>query len=185
MYIDIAVGLMIGWIVSLFVGEQHLSLMLFGMFATLAPDLDFIVWLVRNKWRVNQYAHEHRDLLHLPLIFGLGGGLFIALFSPLVGVVWFFGTLAHFIHDTFDGGFGIKWLYPFYQGYFTLASYSPKRHIRNLAEQREIAQAHGNPHWLEDQYFRINSKLLLEWVLLGGMVGVIIFWYWWKQGGAS
>ncbi len=176
MYIDIAVGLMIGWIVSLFVGEQHLSLMLFGMFATLAPDLDFIVWLVRNKWRVNQYAHEHRDLLHLPLIFGLGGGLFIASFSPLAGVVWFCGTLAHFIHDTFDGGFGIKWLHPFYQGYFTLASYSPKRYFRNRDEQRAAAAVHGNPHWLEDQYLQLNSKLVGELMILAIVSVLIAYW---------
>ncbi|MBP6929438.1 MAG: metal-dependent hydrolase [Candidatus Moranbacteria bacterium] len=176
MYIDIAVGLMIGWIVSLFVGEQHLSLMLFGMFATLAPDLDFIVWLVRNKWRVNQYAHEHRDLLHLPLIFGLGGGLLIALFSPLVGVVWFFGTLAHFIHDTFDGGFGIKWLYPFSSGYFTLASYSPKRYFRNREEQRAVATVYGNPHWLEEQYLRLNPKLVGELMILAIASVFIVYW---------
>ena len=182
MYIDIAVGLIIGWAVSLGVGEQHLSFMLFGVFATLSPDFDFIVWLARNKWRVNQYAHEHRDLLHLPLIFGVGGGLLIALWSPAYGLVWFLGTMAHFIHDTLDGGWGIQWFHPFYRGYFTLASYSPKRHFRNREDQRATAAVHGNPHWLEDQYLHINPKLLLEWLLLGLVFFSVGIWFWIRRG---
>lgn len=176
MYIDIAVGLIMGWLVSLSTGDQHLVLMAFGVFATLAPDIDFLIWLVRNKWRVNQFAHEHRDLLHRPLLFGVGGGVLIALWDPVFGLVWFLGTSAHFIHDTFDGGWGIQWLHPLYFGYFTLASYSPKRHIRNLTEQREIARVHGNPHWLEDQYLRPNPKLVGELMILAIASVLITYW---------
>ncbi len=178
MYIDIAVGLIIGWLVSLGSGEHHLWFMLFGVFATLAPDIDFIVWLVRNHWRVNQFAHEHRDLFHKPLLLGVGGGFLVGAVDPFFGLVWFLGTMAHFIHDTLDGGWGIQWLYPFYQGYFTLASYSPKRHFRNKAEQQAVAAVHGNPHWLEEQYLHMNSKLLFEWILLGVVIGMVLLWYW-------
>lgn len=179
MYIDIAVGLLIGWGVSLLTGESHFHLMLFGMLATLAPDFDFLIWLARNKWRVNQYAHEHRDLLHLPLIFGVGGGLLIGLWHPVYGLVWFLGTMAHFIHDTLDGGWGIQWLHPFYRGYFTLASYSPQRHFRNKDEQRAIASVHGNPHWLEDQYLKPNPKLFAELATLGlALVGIVLWLLW-------
>ncbi len=178
MYIDIAVGLLIGWVVAVLTGEQTLGLMLFGLVATLSPDLDFLIWLARNKWQINQYAHEHRDLFHLPLIVGLGGALLIALFSPVYAAVWFLGMMAHFIHDTLDGGFGIKWLHPFYHGYFTLASYSPKRHFRTKEEQHAAAAIHGNPNWLEEQYFRINPKLLFEYGLLGIVLLGLLLWYW-------
>lgn len=176
MYIDIAVGLLIGWGVSLLTGESHFHLMLFGVLATLAPDFDFLIWLGRNKWRVNQYAHEHRDLLHLPLIFGVGGGILIALWNPVYGLVWFLGTMAHFVHDTLDGGWGIQWLHPFYRGYFTLASYSPQHHFRNKDEQRAIASVHGNPHWLEDQYLKPNLKLFAELATLGLVLLVLVWW---------
>lgn len=175
MYIDIAIGLLIGWLVATGAGEQHLFLMLFGVFATLSPDLDFIVWLIRNNWKVDQYAHEHRDLLHLPLIFGVGGGLLISLLNPLYGAVWFFGTIAHFMHDTIDGGWGIQWLHPFYRGYFTLASYSPKHHFRNKAEQRATAAVHGNPRWLEEQYLRPNFKLAFELSVLATVFFAIVY----------
>ncbi len=177
MYIDIAVGLVIGWLVSVMSGEPQVPLLFFGILATLAPDLDFIVWLARNKWRVNQYAHEHRDLLHLPLVFGVGGGLLISIWYPVFGLVWFLGIMAHFIHDTLDGGWGIQWLHPFYRGYFTLAAYSPKRHFRNKVEQRAIAAVHGNPHWLEDQYLHLNPKLILEYALLGIVLLGIFAWF--------
>lgn len=149
MYIDIAVGLVIGFFVALGSGGDMVVLMLFAVFATLAPDIDFIVWLIRNRFRSNQFAHEHRDLFHLPLIVGVGGALLIGSFYPAYGLVWGMGTLAHFIHDTLDGGWGIQWLHPFSRGYFTLASYSPKRYFRNREEQRVVAAQHGNPYWLE------------------------------------
>ena len=184
MHLDIAIGLLIGGLASLSTGDQYLSLMLFGVFATLAPDLDFIVWLVRNRWKVDQFFHEHRDLLHQPLLFGLGGGLLIGLWSPLYGLVWFLGTMAHFIHDTFDGGWGIAWLHPFYLGYFTLASYSPKRHIRDFAEQRAIATVHGNPnpHWLGEQYLKPNTRMLVELGILVGAMIVAVYWFLTRSG---
>lgn len=176
MYLDIAVGLVIGWSVSLISGEPALPFLLFGIGATLAPDLDFIIWLIRNKWKVDQFAHEHRDLFHKPVLLGLGGGLLIAFFNPLYGLVWFLGTMAHFVHDTFDGGWGIQWLHPFYYGYFTLASYSPQCHFRNKVEQRAVAAVHGNPRWLEEEYLKPNKKRLLEIIFLVGTFLVIIFW---------
>lgn len=176
MYIDIAVGLIIGFGVSMVTGEGYFPLMLFGVFVTLAPDIDFIVWLIRHKWKVDQFAHEHRDLLHRPILFGLGGGVLIGLVHPVYGVVWCIGVTAHFIHDTFDGGWGIQWFHPFSSRYYTLASYSPKRSFRDKAEQRAVAAVHGNPHWLEEGYFKWNTKLMAEYAVLALAILVILFW---------
>jgi len=176
MYIDIAVGLIIGWGVSYLAEGQYLLLMLFGVFATLAPDTDFIIWLARNKWKVDQFAHEHRDLFHRPLLFGVGGGILLAFIDPLYGAVWFLGATAHFIHDTFDGGWGIQWLHPFSYGYYTLAPYSPQRYFKNKEEQRAIASVHGNPRWLEEQYLKPNPKLIFELSVLAIVFSGIIYW---------
>lgn len=121
MYLDIAVGLSIGFVVSYVTGEQRPSLILFG-------------------------------------------------------VVWFLGTMAHFIHDTFDGGRGIQWLHPFSCGYYTLAAYSPQRYFKNKEEQCAIAAVHGNPRWLEEQYLRINPKLVFELSVLAIVFSGIIYW---------
>lgn len=178
MYIDIAVGLIIGWLVSLGAGEPQVPLIFFGILATLAPDLDFIIWLARNKWQINQFAHEHRDIFHLPLPIGIGGACLIALIDPLYGLVWFLGTTAHFVHDTLAGGWGIQWLYPLYLGYFTLVPYSPKRYIRDRAEQRELAITHGTAHWT-DWKEGTPRNIFRFLVSVGVLVSVVIvFCYW-------
>jgi hypothetical protein len=80
----------------------------------LLPDIDFIIWLKRNNWKINKWAHEHRDLLHFPLLYipigyilaGIIGGKFIA-------NLFFYCSMYHFAHDSFGIGWGIKWLFPF------------------------------------------------------------------------
>jgi hypothetical protein len=162
MHIDIAAGLFIGWVAGEVLGEPTLPLLLFGAFAAIAPDIDFLVWIIRRGGKIDQYVHEHRDLLHHPLIVSLGGGIFIAFFAPLFGVVWACATLWHFIHDTFDGGWGIRWGSPFFRGYFTVASHSPVRFIRDKAEQRRLA-ASGNPDWI-GEYLRPDFKTVLQYL---------------------
>lgn len=179
MYLDIVIGISIGTLVSLTTGTVQPELVLFGIMATLLPDLDFIIWLARNQWQINQFAHEHRDIFHHPLIVGLGGGLLIGYWYPVYGVIWFLGMMAHFIHDTFEGGWGIQWLYPFFAGYFTCVSYCPKHFIRNRAEQRALAIAHGTPHWTDWNHGTIWSrfKFSLELVVLGFVLAISIYWF--------
>lgn len=175
MYLDCAVGLIIGSLVSLVTGALQPQLLIFGVFATLAPDIDFIVWLIRHDWKVDQFAHEHRDLFHSPLLFGLAPAIIIGLWQPLFGVTWFLGTISHFIHDTFDGGWGIRWLHPFSHGYFTFASYSPQRYFKDRIEQRAVASVHGNPRWLTEEYFKPNRKLFKELALFMISLGAVIW----------
>jgi hypothetical protein len=176
MYVDIVVGLMIGWGAILVSGQYNLWLVFFGMFATLAPDLDFIVYMIRKKGKIDQYAHEHRDLLHKPFLVTIGGALLFALTDPFYGMIWFLGTLWHFVHDTFDGGWGIRWLYPFYFGYFTLASHSPVHHIRTIEEQRALATS-GDPQWFWSGYLKWNKTRIIEYVILGCVSVVFLLWY--------
>ncbi len=176
MFIDIALGLVLGSVVAFFTGESYPHFMVLGAGATLLPDLDFLVWILRTRGRVDRYAHEHRDLFHSPILFGVGGALIIAFWQPLYGLLWLLGTTVHFIHDTFDGGWGIRWLYPFSRGYFTLAAHSPKHWIRTLDEQRALA-ANGNDHWLDGQYFVPDAKLMRELIFLGSIIFLLGLWY--------
>jgi hypothetical protein len=177
MYLDIAIGLIVGLVIAFLFGEHSLPLVLFGVVAALAPDIDFILYLIKRRFKVDQFAHEHRDLFHMPLIFSGGGALLLSCFSPVYGLVWGLGSLWHFVHDTFDGGWGIRWFHPFYTGYFTLASYSPRRHFPTKAIQRAVATAHGNPLWLEQEYFVPNKKLFIEVAFLVSALLAVGFWY--------
>lgn len=190
MYLDIVAGLIVGLFAAFISGEQGIWLVLFGVFASLAPDIDFIIYLIRNKWKVDQYAHEHRDILHKPLLFSLTIGILILIYGDaLYAGVWVAGTLWHFVHDTFDGGWGIAWMHPFYQGYFTMVSYSPKKHIHTKEEQRAFATQYGNPHWMEDGYIlfmrKIATKKLAVWSLMIFLVAAGFFLRSYQVGSSS
>jgi hypothetical protein len=181
MVLDIVVGILLAVIVGEFSGSvlgvgDKLSLLAFGVFSSLAPDLDFLIYLWKKKGRVDQFAHEHRDLLHHPLLFtGIGAVILWAAFVPGSFILlWVAGTLWHFIHDTLAGGWGIRWL-PGDPRYFTLTAYSPKRVIQDKREQREIAQRYGDPDWLQKAkrlstrskwFMSISMLLAFLWVLL-------------------
>ena len=150
MLLDILFGLILGISMNFIIGtpDSMLPALFFGVFCSLFPDIDFIVYLLRNRFKVDQLAHEHRDLLHKPIFFIIAG---IALYflSPEIGSIWMIGNLYHFLHDTIEGGWGIMWLYPFSKKYYTLVSYSPKKIISTKEEQRALALKYGNPHWFK------------------------------------
>lgn len=181
MFLDIAVGMIIGVVVAALTGQVNVLMVLFGVFSALAPDIDALIYLVRNGGKVDHHAHEHRELLHRPLFFSGGGAIIVWwFFGTPYALLWFLGTLAHLLHDTFDGGWGIRWLDPFYEGYFTLASYSPKKHIPNLEEQRVIAEKYGNPRWLQESYLKMNVKLATEYAVLAGATGFVVWAFWFR-----
>ncbi len=175
MHIDIVIGLLIGWGVSALTGEPALWLALFGVFSALAPDIDFIVWLARHHWKTDRFVHEHRDLLHHPFLFSVLGGLGIALIYPAAGLTWCLATLWHFIHDTFDGGWGIRWESPFRGGYHMLTGDYQLQYIGSREEQRALAAEHGNPNW-SDEYLRPDKKKIMLFILLI-VIGIAIIWY--------
>lgn len=175
MLLDIIIGLLIGWGIGALAGEPASPLALFGAFAAVIPDIDFLIWLARHGWKTDQYVHEHRDILHHPILFsGLGAAL-IALLSPAAAGVWLIATLWHFIHDTYDGGWGIRWGSPFSRGYYTLAPHSPVRYIRDRAEQQRLA-ASGNADWA-GEYLRPDRKTILIYLIsavaIAGIVWVV------------
>lgn len=175
MYLDIFVGLCIGLLGSFISGEVNIPLVVFGVFAALAPDIDFIIYLMRHQWKIDQYSHEHRDILHKPLLFSvlIGIVLFVGGYS-LYALLWMLGTTWHFMHDTYDGGWGIAWLYPLKKGYYTRASYSPQTYIATKEEQRKIATQHGTARWMDESQIRYGKKIAL-WVALGAGFFIFLF----------
>lgn len=173
MLLDIIIGLLIGWGIGALTGEPSLTLVLFGAFAAIVPDIDFIIWLARHGWKTDQYVHEHRDILHHPFLFSVLGGALIALIAPVFGLVWFVATLWHFVHDTYDGGWGIRWGSPFSRSYYTLASHSPVRHIRDKEAQRALA-ASGNADW-SGEYLRPNRKIIFMYVVSALVIAAILW----------
>ena len=175
MHIDILIGLLIGWGVAAAAGEPALWLALLGALAAVAPDADFIVWLARHHWKTDQFVHEHRDLLHHPFLVSVIGGLGIALIYPLLGLVWCLATLWHFIHDTFDGGWGIRWGSPWSGRSYMLTGDRSLRSISSREEQYMLAAEHGNPQW-SDEYLRPDKRKIMIYIFLIVLVAAVI-WY--------
>ena len=177
MFLDIGVGILIGVFVGFFSeSDVRLTLIIFGGFSAVIPDLDFLIYLSKRNWKVDEFTHEHRDLFHNPIIFSLGGGVILLFVNTDWSLIWAVATFLHFIHDTLQHGWGIRWGYPFDKRYFTLASYSPQWIIVTKEEQRKIAIQYGNPEWLREGYFQINPKLILELIFLA-VSSLIAFWW--------
>jgi hypothetical protein len=103
------------------------------------------------------------------------GGASIALIAPVFGLTWFVATLWHFIHDTYDGGWGIRWGSPFSRSYYTLASHSPVRHIRDKEAQRALA-ASGNADW-SGEYLRPDRKTVFIYIFSAFAIAVLLWIY--------
>lgn len=104
-------------------------LMCIGLLGSIFPDLDmFYFYLIDHQ----QHGH-HSYWTHIPfywVTFLLSAYVVAIIFKSriLVGIATVFigGVLTHLLLDTFAGG-GIKWLHPFYNGYFHFFSI-PSRH---------------------------------------------------------
>lgn len=175
MFLDIITGLILGIISNdVFGSQETLALaMIWGVFCSLIPDIDLAIYLLKHNLKDNQFAHHHRDILHKPIFFLIPG---IALFflSPELGSIWIIATLLHFVHDTFEGGWGIMWLYPFSKKYYTLVRYSPQKVFKSKEEQDLIASQYGRP-----DYFKIiiDRKLILQIILILAVIIASILYY--------
>ncbi len=133
-----------------------------GVVSTLLPDLDFI-WTYITK---NKTDTRHRDLLHYPLIFTPIVFALGLLVSQEVAIVLALGSLAHFIHDSFGIGFGLKWLFPFrknsYLFFFQTSTPKnidmpkPKKWVYSWTDtqRNKMIEKYGYKDWIRHIYFR-------------------------------
>lgn len=176
MLIDLSLGILAGILTNLVFGgsDNSVLIVIFGALAAIATYLDIIIYKFWYGHRLDHFAHEHRDIAHYPVIICGLGSVIIAIFSVEFGLTWFLATLFHFVHNTLERGWGIKWLYPFWNKYITLKQDGPRpKIIMTKKEQQEIAAQYGDPDWMVKS---LNLKrLLLEVTILGLLVLMAIF----------
>lgn len=180
MILDIGAGAGIAGLFGLLAGMKFSpALILFSVAAALAPDIDFIVWLVRKRGTLDEWSHRHRDLLHYPLVFVPAGYVLSALLfrDHRIAALFAFAPLYHFIHDTFGPGWGIRWLWPFDRRYFMIWIESGGIGIRRWTktEQDEIARIHGDPQWAKKQFDPGHTFRSIVFLVLGLLC--IAAWY--------
>lgn len=179
MPLDIGVGLMLGVLLHANTAYSYAACLTVGVLASLLPDVDYI-------WRLlfgdRSPDTSHRDMLHYPLLFTPVVGIIGLLFSNEVGLTLVAGSLAHFIHDSFGVGFGVKWLYPFnkksYMFLFQASTPANKDMPKQLVyvwdddQRAHMIKKYGYKHWIRYVYFRPHPFGIFEYAVL--VLGIIL-----------
>jgi len=176
MPLDIAFGIMGAAIAAPLIGIPLTGgLIVLCILFALSPDADYLIYLARTR-ASNEFAHEHRDLLHNPIIFiGICGAMLSAI-SVKIAALFAALALLHFLHDSVGVGWGVRWAYPFSKKYFkffhngkSITSWTP-------AEQKEMARSHGDPQWLA-HYFKSREFYLELAVFCVAVVIALLFFF--------
>ncbi len=186
MYIDIASGFVIYAVFSFICGAEwswlNLALTVSFSFFPFSPDFDLIPFFLGNELIFPLFGIKFRfsshHFIHFPLPFLLIGTL--AAFwwiSFYLALLFFFGALAHFVHDSCEPPekkSGIQWLFPFRRDLFyfhggiqVLPYKNWKQHLdekRRGAEKRSAwdeVKSRWEPIGVNTAIFLITSVLLL------------------------
>jgi len=135
MFLDIGLGVFIAIITSYFFQvDLSPTLLMFSIIFTLLPDSDFLYFY--PKRHDTKYDHQHRNIIHFPLLYIPAGTLLIwSIWGNIWALSFFLASLGHFIHDSIGIGWGIKWLYPFSKNsyaFFYLYSRRIKKGLRRF-----------------------------------------------------
>ena len=121
MFIDLASGMAMYVIVSLFFGMQFdYRILGLSIFFAFFPDLDFIPYVLLRR-RIKLVSHH---IVHLPLVLIPTGmlGAWLITQSFYLSVLFAAGVLAHHLHDG-TGETGVYWLWPLVQKPYTLVGW--------------------------------------------------------------
>lgn len=182
MLLDIGLGIFAAIIVASLTGIHIDAMTMFvPILFVLIPDLDFLLYLVKRK--PDEFSHEHRNLLHNPLLFIPIGSIAIFFFIGLnFTYLFLLCSFAHFIHDSIGTGWGIRWLYPFSKKYYKFFSDKQGKLSSNLVvswtpeEQSRAAAEFGDPNWLSN-YLNFSTDLIVEaLVFVAAVLSLLFFW---------
>lgn len=160
MFLDIALGIFIAISVSwFFKTDLTIFLVLSAIIFALLPDVDALAVLIKKK-KIPELSHEHRKILHYPILFILVF-LIILLVNKYLGIIFLSASLWHFLNDTFGLGWGVQWFWPFSDKFLkgNLIPWKapnipvlPRKflYIWSSAEQKKIAQKYHDPNWIKN-----------------------------------
>lgn len=181
MFLDVAIGIF-GAIIfaNLQKVELSLFLILFGIISTLLVDLNLFVFT--KKYKLDKFHHNHRELLHYPLIFiPVGFALVFIIFNFPLAILFTILSFLHFIHDSIGIGWGIQWLYPFSKKFYKFFSdetneLSTRFMISWTPEEQEMAaKKYGRDNWIKYYYFRPTPISVVEYSVF--IISIIVLAY--------
>ncbi len=171
---DFANGIFATLLAALITGEEVLWwYFLIGIPLAMLPDLDAIPELFAKGsiGATSDHNHDHRELLHHPLLFFILGAVSGAMFGYW-GWVFLFATMLHFVNDLYGTGWGIALFWPFSKDRYKFftdedneMSFGWADLLRRLPIQElpTRIESHGNENWLADSYYRVSTVATIEY----------------------
>lgn len=153
-------------------GLLHQELFILGVIFGILSDVDYVYYLGRHGLRPAKYSHEHRQALtHSFFPHLLISIILFFLWGKLYGLIYFFAVVSHLLLDSVHRPWGIRWLWPFSQKYYSIGIKSgltvvTKKELDEYTEQR------GDQPWfkrfvrLKNPYFVFEIVASLFFVLL-------------------
>src|SRR3989338_5170182 len=94
--------------------EQLSTLILVGMLAAIAPDIDLFKFYYHDRKKGETSLQRHREYLtHAPVLWLIAGlGIFLISNNPVLkysGLLIWLGSWSHFLMDSFEVGIMWKW----------------------------------------------------------------------------
>lgn len=171
MLLDVGVGILLGLLFDGFVYDVSLTtLVLFGVFSALSPDLDFLFHIFKGGRLEN--SERHRELLHNPLVFIPLGSLIVFLIQPSLSVLFAAGALSHMIHDSIGIGWGVRWLWPLKNNNYALGYRVRTGNHAKLPHKfffvwpnnkiDQLSKEFGDPKWFRNTYLRWHPFAIVE-----------------------
>lgn len=186
MLLDIGVGIILG-IIADGMSDMHASstFVLFGIFAALSPDMDFIYHLLTGGTVKDD--HRHREVLHQPIFLFVGALLIAGLFSPILGLLFLAGALSHFVHDSIGIGWGVQWLYPIKTDHYTFLyrvhtadKPKPPRKLIYVWPNKDIDdlnEKYGDEEWFKNTYIKLHPFAIIETVVFVAALALLWLTY--------
>ena len=147
------------------------------------PDIDISVELMQ-RGRIGGREHGfHREFTHTPLIYIPISFLFSSVFGFQLAIIFITGVYLHILFDSFGGGWGTMWFWPFsdkryklftdrISGNFSLNSLA----IWSRKEFKEIALRHGDDNWFKNIYLKFHTLFLIEILIVAvGLLMLLIY----------
>lgn len=185
MFLDFGIGLLVAVLASyLFDIPLTSSLVLFSTACAVLPDADFLYYFPKRN--DTKYDHNHRGLIHYPLIYLPVGTITCWI---LLGTSWasifFISSFFHFVHDSVGIGWGIRWLYPLSKNnyaFFYLYSKKIRRGLRKtifVFDDKNLSEyvgEHGDANWIENIYYKWHPIAIVEFLFfITAVISLILY----------
>lgn len=180
MLTHLGAGLILTIIFSkIFQMEISSSFLTFNIFFSYIPDFDTIIELILRKRIGGKVQGFHREITHYPAIYIPFALLIYFFFGSIWTVIFSVNIIIHIILDSFDGAWGIKWLWPISKKrYKFFADQKTGKVSSNFIaswEDKEldvIVAKHGDDKWFRNRYLKVTPTLIFE--VLSVIIGIIL-----------